>query len=816
MDPRLLFIWTVAVLAGSLCGQEVFKNNGIESDNFANNWRCRQCVLEQSPIKHTGKFSGKVTKRRHDYSGPTQSISLTKGAFYEITSFVKLLNDKPGEVHTRISATLHVRYSDGTQEWKKVAVGSYMRSTDDWKEVGGSFRAPEKDFKLAEITFSDPDPSVSFLLDSASLQRIPELTGNWKINALQRIEQIRKADLSIDLSVGDEYGLNDIEVEVTQIRSEFAMGGTVRADAIVAASERKFHKFVEETFEWTTIANALKWRMMQRNQYPINSERPKLAIEELLSLGKKIRGHNVVWGVEQFIPTWVKTLSKEEIKGALDTRIKGVINTFKGNLSHWDVNNEIIAGHGDWFEQKTGDRYITEKMFQQIHALDPNVKLFHNEYRVINDGSITNAYVDMIKEYQAKGLPLSGIGVQGHLKVGPPDILKIQQNLDKLALTGLPIWITELDIEASDVAKRADYYEDVMTYLFSYPGVEGIILWSWHDNGNRNAKAGANLADGLGDKFKLNAAGERVKQLMTKTWKTNQVLQPISRSSTLRLRGFKGDYTITVKYNGSSVAQKKITLGQSGATVNLQIGTKTTASAVLTCVTRWSKYSEIGDDKRVTASCKDGEIMTGCSSKSVNDQETKDGEKFSWDTGIKQRVCQAINGFGSTAPVQAIAQCCKGPSDLQCTYSSSRVSKNGDGEQTAAVCPTGYLPTGCLSRSAFSSSAGVLSKMESRSCVAENDDLKNPKYGVYSHAACCKASGLHCVSKSSVRSDSFVGNKTAVACDNGYTATGCNAYNEFGGIAGAYISNPYCIAVNGRERDAPNQGVIAVITCCRL
>ncbi|XP_013401398.1 uncharacterized protein LOC106167222 [Lingula anatina] len=703
-----------------------------------------------------------------------------------------------------------------------------MRTADSWREVGGSFRVPgNKDIRSNQIYLQGSDPSVSFLVDSASLKLIPELGRNWKADALQRIEQIRKADIAINLSVGAEYNLKDVEVQVKQTKSQFGFGGTVKASKYVEDNASKYRKFVGDTFEWATLENALKWRMMQWNKGTINYERPRKAIAKLLSQGLKIRGHNVVWGVEEFVPSWLKTMNADQIKSEINTRINDVVSRFKGDLQHWDVNNEIIAGKGDWFERHTGDRSITEKMFQMTHAIDPTVKLFHNEYNVISSGIITDAYVQMVQDYLAKGLPLSGIGVQGHFPAGPPDILKIQQNLDKLALTGIPIWVTELDIEGKDVNKRADYYEDVMTCLFSHPGVEGIVLWTWYDDGNA-WRANVNIAQGVGDDFKLNAAGQRVQQLMTKTWKTNRVLKPSSRTSTLRLRVFKGDYTITLKYNGSPINEKKITVGDT-MQIDMHTGSAPPTSASvtttkpvplssgLTCVNRWSGHSDIGDDKPTDVSCNADEIMTGCSSRATDNSALRDGEVYAWNAATGRRVCRAHNGYGSRAAVQAIARCCKTSSQLQCSYHSSQASEKGDGKQASVTCPSGKLPTGCTTHTYHRDFDGSNPKMDTSSCVAQNG---GPHGGVYAHAACCEASGLSCVTKYSSRSGNFAGNVTYVACDTGYTITGCNVFNEFGGTAGAFADtwggNSYCLAINGKKRDLPNQGVKAVATCCKL
>ena len=44
----------------------------------------------------------------------------------------------------------------------------------------------------------------------------------------------------------------------------------------------------------------------------------------------KVRGHNVFWAVDQWVPGWVKALSKQDLIQEESSRIKGVISHTKG------------------------------------------------------------------------------------------------------------------------------------------------------------------------------------------------------------------------------------------------------------------------------------------------------------------------------------------------------------------------------------------------------------------------------------------------------------------------------------------------------
>ena len=46
---------------------------------------------------------------------------------------------------------------------------------------------------------------------------------------------------------------------------------------------------------------------------------------------------------------------------------------------------------------------------------------------------------------------------------------------------GVPVWVTELDVNMDDFSDCAQAYEDLLRVLFSHPVVEGIIMWGFWD-----------------------------------------------------------------------------------------------------------------------------------------------------------------------------------------------------------------------------------------------------------------------------------------------------------------------------------------------
>ncbi|WAR31073.1 XYN1-like protein, partial [Mya arenaria] len=100
------------------------------------------------------------------------------------------------------------------------------------------------------------------------------------------------------------------------------------------------------------------------------------------------------------------------------------------SAAHWDVNNENI--HGDYFEQMTGDPNITMTMFRDTHALDPDVKLFLNDFNVMQSFSAMPLR-NQAKLFKDAGVPIYGVGIQSHLKHMNLDIPTLKPNAAGLA-----------------------------------------------------------------------------------------------------------------------------------------------------------------------------------------------------------------------------------------------------------------------------------------------------------------------------------------------------------------------------------------------
>ena len=163
-----------------------------------------------------------------------------------------------------------------------------------------------------------------------------------------------------------------------------------------------------------------------------------------------LRGHNLFWGIEKFVQPWLKELSDEELRRTLQRRAETITSKYKGRFAEYDLNNEMI--HGNYYEDRLGPE-ITKLMAQWAHNGDPDAKLWLNDYDILTGNRLAD-YMAHIRKLLSQGVPIAGIGVQGHLHAESFDRDALRQALDSLAVFNLPVRITEFNIPG----QRSKYY----------------------------------------------------------------------------------------------------------------------------------------------------------------------------------------------------------------------------------------------------------------------------------------------------------------------------------------------------------------------
>lgn len=211
---------------------------------------------------------------------------------------------------------------------------------------------------------------------------------------------------------------------------------------------------------------------------------------------------------------------------------------------------------------------MTEALLHGRGALLGAALLFTNEYNVLDGGNNLEPYIALVTSLRAAAAPIDGVGVQAHMTPATNDGPTVYARLDRLAVLGLPIWVTELDITASSEATRAAELEEFLRAAFSHPKVDGIILWGfWAGCHWRGPEAALWDAD-----WRLNAAGERWLRLTQQEWSTT-VTTVVPGDGAVEFRGFHGEYVAEVEWGDGTQRRVPFLLpkGSGEATVRLAI-----------------------------------------------------------------------------------------------------------------------------------------------------------------------------------------------------------------------------------------------------
>ncbi|QAY65059.1 endo-1,4-beta-xylanase [Paenibacillus protaetiae] len=180
------------------------------------------------------------------------------------------------------------------------------------------------------------------------------------------------------------------------------------------------------------------------------------------SNGMKLRGHTLVWHNQT--PDWVfegeggAPASRDTLLARMKEHITAVVSRYKGRVYGWDVVNEAVEDQsGDRLRQSkwlelAGEDFIANA-FRFAHEADPEAVLFYNDYNECNPEK-RDHIIRLVQSLQNQGVPIHGIGLQGHWNLHGPTIGMIREAFERYAELGLQLQITELDISVFDQADR--------------------------------------------------------------------------------------------------------------------------------------------------------------------------------------------------------------------------------------------------------------------------------------------------------------------------------------------------------------------------
>ena len=373
-----------------------------------------------------------------------------------------------------------------------------------------------------------------------------------------RIAEIRMGDIIVKTKPGEE-------VIIEQVRHEFYFGAAIPnslaendSNAMSGENRKMFLKTLSENFNYAVHENAAKWYDCEKKPNVVDYSTADRIWEICNELNIPMRGHCIFWEKDEFNLPWVKNLNNDELRAAVNRRAIGVTNHFKGRINEWDLNNEMI--HGNLFRRRLGYGIVNEMAYMAKYA-NPEIKLYVNDYGVLDMGYNAGAYIAQIENLLATGVPIDGIGCQGHLSMrttatNPAEM--VQRNLDRLAKFNLPIKITECLFVYDDEQVQANELNKLFPIYFAHPNVEAIVMWGIWEGDHWQPQCAMWKKD-----WTPRPQAVAYQNLVFKKWWTN-ITGKVDESGVLKTRAFYGDYKIT-----SNGVTKKVTLSKKDKSVEV-------------------------------------------------------------------------------------------------------------------------------------------------------------------------------------------------------------------------------------------------------
>lgn len=204
--------------------------------------------------------------------------------------------------------------------------------------------------------------------------------------------------------------------------------------------------------------------------------------------GIPFKYHALVWGEQR--PSWISTLDSAEQAEETEEWIR-IIGERYPDMEFVDVVNEPLPGHDpNGFKEALGGAGETGYdwviwAFEKARQYMPNTKLLINDFNILLSNSNTTTYLQIINLLKDRGL-IDGISAQCHRsQIENASNATIEGNLDRLAATGLPIYISEMDLGnfgntgTPNDSVQLSLYQRIFPILWEHPGVAGITLWGY-------------------------------------------------------------------------------------------------------------------------------------------------------------------------------------------------------------------------------------------------------------------------------------------------------------------------------------------------
>ena len=284
---------------------------------------------------------------------------------------------------------------------------------------------------------------------------------------------------------------------------DFYAGAAVQVGLL--SSDPSYAEAVVEHFNSITPENALKWPSLSVAEGDYDFSAADRILDFAESKGLRLRGHTLIWARLNGLPDWVAEALESDadpptrLRALIEHHVRLVVGRYVGRIETWDVVNEPLALLGgeldqNLFAQTLGAEYIGVA-FRAAHEADPNARLVLNEIFATVSAEKLDGLVVLVEQLRADGVPIHGVGLQGHLfgRLITSEPLPTQQDfeamIDRLTALGVTVEFTEVEVpiwlfpESPDrLEAQAEVYASLFRACASRLLCLGVTVWGVDDS----------------------------------------------------------------------------------------------------------------------------------------------------------------------------------------------------------------------------------------------------------------------------------------------------------------------------------------------
>jgi endo-1,4-beta-xylanase len=292
------------------------------------------------------------------------------------------------------------------------------------------------------------------------------------------------------LHLGGPDGLPSPSLRELAARRGLLFGTAIHNPA--AVGDPRYAAVLRREFSIVSPENVMKWDTVEPEHGLEDYTAAQLIFMPIAHQNQQlVRGHNLVWHAQlpEFIPgSW----TNDQLTSMLHNHVTNEVTAIRrsGKIFAWDVVNEPLNEDGTmrqtlWYNA-VGPDYIATAL-QWAHQADPGARLYINDYNLEALGPKSDGMYALIKGLLNRGIPIHGVGFQGHLDIQYPYPQGMPANVQRFADLGIDVAVTEADVRMTlpatpdKLAAQAQYFSQLLADYLTLSKPVSFTMWGFTD-----------------------------------------------------------------------------------------------------------------------------------------------------------------------------------------------------------------------------------------------------------------------------------------------------------------------------------------------